>query len=69
MKFEVMSSSESSLEHFRKRWIGWHICTLMDYIYEIIDDDNHGSKEYHVYIDQILGGSNCQDDTAVVGHI
>ena len=67
MKFEVLSSRESSLEHFGKRGISWHGCALVYYLYEIIDDDgNYGPKEYRVYIDQILEGSNRQDGAAVV---
>ena len=68
MKFEVLSSRESSLEHFGKRGIGWHGCALVYYLYEVIDDDgNYGPKEYRVYIDQILEGSNRQDGAAVLG--
>ena len=68
MKFEVISSRESSLEHYGKRGIGWHGCALVYYLYEIVDDEgNYGAKEYRIYIDQILEGSNRQDGAAVVG--
>ena len=68
MKFEVMSSRETSLEHFGKRRIGWHSCALVYHLHEIIDDDgNYGPKEYRVYRDQIREGSNWQDGAAVLG--
>ena len=68
VKFEAISSSESSLEHYGKRGIGWHSCALVYYLYEIVNHEgNYGWKEYWIYIAQILEGSNWQDGTAVVG--
>ena len=58
MKFEAKSASESTVEHFGKRGIGWHGCTLIYYLYQQSQDDNGNSlmfaKKHIMYIDQIL---------------
>ena len=67
-----MPSRESLLEYFRIQWIASHGCALVYHLYEIIDDDddddddgNYGSKEYCVFIDRTLEGSNWQDGKTV----
>ena len=78
MKFETMSTRESSVEHYGKRGIGWHGCALMYFLYKIktnddnnIEYDSNGSEIYEarkhiVYLDQILESSNKQDGIMVI---
>ena len=65
MKFEPMSSRETTLDHFGKRGIGWHGVYLMYYQLKEHETDN-GTNEiipvkHSVYIDQIMADSNRQD--------
>ena len=78
MKFEPLSSRESTVEHFAKRGIAWHGGAIIYYMYENEKDangcnmlDNNGNekycaKKYIVYVDQILQGSNKQDGMTVI---
>ena len=65
IKFEPISSRETTLEHFGKCGIGWHGVYLMFYKFkEYVAEDR--TKEmspvkHSVYIDQIMGDSNKQD--------
>ena len=55
MKYEIKSSRESTVEHYRKRGLGWHGITIIFYLY-----DELGSVPYKniIYIDQIMNDSN-----------
>ena len=73
MKFEPMSSRETSQQHFAKRGIRWHGCLCLYFKYEeqCIEDESGGvtsiegkAVRYTVYCDQILEGSNKQDGSA-----
>ena len=73
MKFEAMSSRETSQQHFAKRGIGWHGCLCLYFKYEEHPIDKDGvtsttgsAVRYTVYCDQILEGSNKQDGLAVL---
>ena len=78
MKFEPLSSRESTVEHFAKRGIAWHGGAIIYYMYEnkkdadgcnIVDKDGkevYYTKKYIIYIDQILQGSNKQDGMTVI---
>ena len=65
MKFEHISSRETTLKYYGKRGIGWHNIYLMFYkLKEHVTDD--GTKEmipvkHSIYIDQIMSDSNKQD--------
>ena len=73
MKFEPISSRETTLEHYGKRGIGWHGVYLMFYkLKEHVTED--GTKEmipvkHSVYIDQIMGDSNKQDKLCIFSMI
>ena len=75
MKFEPMSSRETSQQHFAKRGIGWHGCLCLYFKYEeqCMEDKSGGvtsiegkAVRYTVYCNQILEGSNKQDGLAVI---
>ena len=74
MKFEPMSSRETSQQHFAKWGIGWHGCSCLYFKYEeqLIDDESGVTSievkavRYTIYCDQILEGSNKQDGLAVI---
>ena len=65
MKFEPMSSRETTLGHYGKRGIGWHGIHLMYYRLEEHDDDDGNTQKVPVkcavYLDQIMADSNKQD--------
>ena len=65
MKFEPVSSRETSLDHYGKRGISWYGVHLMYFkLEEVEDDDGNITKQavqYSVYMDQILAGGNRQD--------
>ena len=70
MKFEPLSSRESSLDHYSKQGISWHGYCLIFYLQKAISNNNDTitSKEaikYTVYFNQILPGSNKQDSLSV----
>ena len=62
MKFEPISSRETTLSHYGKRGIGWHGIHLTYYQLEERTDNNGISQQipvkYAVYLDQILEDSN-----------
>ncbi len=73
MKFEHISSRETSLEHYRKRAIGWHGVQIMYFKFE--DDKNNEdgiiSKKplpYTVCLDQMMDDGNRQDTARVWCH-
>jgi len=65
MKFEPISSRETTLGHYGKRGIGWHGIHLTYYKLEQHADENGISQQipvkYAIYLDQILEDSNRQD--------
>ena len=69
MKFEPLSSRETSLDHYGKRGISWHGVHLMYFkLEEVEDDDGNITKQvvqYSVYMDQILADGNRQDSVCV----
>ena len=65
MKFEPISSCETTLSHYGKRGIGWHGIHLMYYrLEEYVNDDgitvNVPVKD-DVYLDQIIADTNKHD--------
>ena len=73
MKFEPISSRETTLSHYGKRGIGWHGVHLMYYrLEEHVNDDGITVKvpvKYAVYLDQILADTNKQDCLCVFSMI
>ena len=70
MKFEPMSSRESSIDHYAKRGISWHGFCLIFYLphlYTNDDDTDTDAKavKYTVYLNQLLSDSNKQDSLSV----
>ena len=65
MKFEPISSRETTLSHYGNRGIGWHGVHLMYYrLEEHVNDDGITAKvpvKYAVYLDQIMADTNKQD--------
>ena len=70
MKFEPMSSRETTLDHYSKREISWHRFCLIFYLSQLsVDDDNEDSVEqvvrYTAYLNQLFSDSNKQDSLSV----
>ena len=69
MKFEAMSSRETTLDHYGKRGISWHGFCVQFYLLhnEVTDNDNvvPTPKKYTVYLDQIVSDGNKQDSLSV----
>ena len=71
MKFEPMSSRETTLDHYGKRGISWHGFCLIFYLSctSFTDGDNTKDVEeavrYTVYLNQLLSDSNKQDSLSV----
>ena len=71
MKFEPLSSRESTLDHYSKRGISWHGFCLIFYFRQLVSNNNGTvtSKEaikYTVNLNQILSDSNKQDSLSVL---
>ena len=73
MKFEPMSTRETTLDHYGKRGIGWHGIHLVYYtLHEVTDEDGTTKLEpikQSLYIDQILDDGNKQDSACVLSLI
>jgi len=69
MKFEAMSSRETTLDHYGKRGISWHGFCVQFYLLhnEVTDNDQvvPTPKKYTVYLDQIVSDGNKQDSLSV----
>ena len=69
MKFEPLSTRETTLDHYGKRGIGWYGVHIMYFkLEEVKDDDGNVTKEpvqYSVYMDQILADRNKQDSICI----
>ena len=63
MKFNPMSSRESTIDHYGKRGISWHGFGLIYYLY---DEVEHKPVRYCNYLDQILSDGNKQDAYCVM---
>ena len=49
MKFEAMSSRESTIEHFGKQGIGWYGAAIIYYLNKPSEsEDDHGSNRGNV---------------------
>ena len=62
MKFEPLSSRETTIEHYGKRGISWHGFCIQFYLLKnmTLEDGTTTEKEqkYTVYIDQIISDGN-----------
>ena len=71
MKFEPMSSRETTLDHYGKRGISWHGFCLIFYLSSTSFTDGDNTKDveeavrYTVYLNQLLSDSNKQDSLSV----
>ena len=71
MKFEPMSSRETTLDHYGKRGISWHGFCLIFYLSSTSFTDGDSTKDveeavrYTVYLNQLLSDSNKQDSLSV----
>ena len=63
MKFNPMSSRESTIDHYGKRGISWHGFCLIYYLYDEVEDK---PVRYCNYLDQILSDGNKQDAYCVM---
>ena len=69
MKFEMVSSHETSQEHFGKRGLPWHGAMLIFFRRKEVEIDGVRStvaQRYHVYLDQIMSGYNKQSALSVI---
>ncbi len=70
MKFEPISSKQTTVDHYGKRGISWHIFCLISYLRQIITAKDGAMKEepvkYTLYLNQLLGDSNKQDSSSVL---
>jgi hypothetical protein len=64
MKYNAKYYRQKTIEHFGKRGISWHGFLVIYYIY---NDATGKAERMHVYCDQIVQGTNCQDGHLVVG--
>ena len=73
MKFEPMSTRETTLDHYGKRGIGWHGIHIVYYTLHEVTDNNGTTKletiKQSFYIDQILDDGNKQDSACVLSLI
>ena len=69
MKFEPISSRETTVQHYGKRGIGWHGFCMQYFLLEHrIDEDGvifNDPIKYIVYLDQVLEDGNKQDSCTV----
>ena len=69
MKFEAMSSRETTLDCYGKRGISWHgFCVQFYLLHNEVTDNDHvvpTPKKYTVYLDQIVSDGNKQDSLSV----
>ena len=69
MKFEPMSTRETTLDHYGKRGISWHGFCIQFYLLqeETFDDGTTVERptKYTAYLDQIISDSNKQDSFCV----
>ena len=69
MKFEPISTRETSLDHFGKRGISWHgFCIQFYLLIEETSEDGttvERPTKYTAYLDQIISDSNKQDSFCV----
>ncbi len=71
MKFEPMSSRETTLDHYGKRGISWHGFCLIFYLssQSLADGDSEEDADkavrYTVYLNQLLSDSNKEDSLSV----
>ena len=71
MKFEPMSSRETTLDHYGKRGISWHGFCLIFYLSSNSlagvdsEEDVDEAVRYTVYLNQLLSDSNKQDSLSV----
>ena len=69
MKFEPISSRETTVDHYGRRGLSWHGFCLIFYLRQITTDKDGNVKEepvkYTVYLNQLLSDSNKQDSLSV----
>ena len=69
MKFEPISSRETTVDHYGKRGISWHGFCVIFYLSQVTTDKDGVTKEepvkYTVYLNQLLCDSNKQDSLSV----
>ena len=65
MKFEALSSRETTQEHFGKRGLPWHGAMIFHFRREVVDG-KVVTRPYHIYVDQIMHGYSKQSAEATV---
>ena len=63
MIYEIKSARESTVEHYRKRGLGWHGMAI---IFTYYDHMENAPYKNIAYLDQIMNDSNIQDSRTVI---